>query len=167
MPACILDSTVLDELGSPEWRRALLEAGYDLVVPTVVLAERDTGRPQDHQLRTALQATRRPTLDEARAHAAGELRGKVAPTRRRAPSAVDAVVVAVADDAAQRDAVLVLTSDVADFEALRTDRTVVEHPSRRMHTGDSPSWLQLARPRSACLSLSDGNAPSLRRRYSR
>jgi predicted nucleic acid-binding protein len=120
MPACVLDSTALDELGSPEWRRALLEAGYDLVVPTVVLAERFTGRPQDQRLRTALRATRRPELDEARAHAAGELRDKLAPTRRRAPSAVDAVVVAVADHAARRDGVLVLTSDVTDFEALRT-----------------------------------------------
>ena len=119
MPACILDSTALDELGSPEWRRALLEAGYDLVVPTVVLAERYTGRPQDHQLRSALRATQRPPLDEARAHAAGELRDKVAPTRRRTPSAVDAVVVAVADEVARRDAVLVLTSEVADFDALR------------------------------------------------
>jgi hypothetical protein len=120
VPACILDSTALDELGTPEWRRALLEAGYDLVVPTVVLAERHTGRPQDHQLRTALRATRRTPLDEARAYAAGALRHKVAPTRRRAPSAVDAVVVAVADHVARRDDVLVLTSDVADFEALRT-----------------------------------------------
>jgi len=119
MPACILDSTALDELGSPEWRRALLEAGYDLVVPTVVLAERYTDRPQDHELRMALRATQRPPLDEARAHAAGELRDKVAPTRRRAPSAVDAVVVAVADHAARRGPVLVLTSDAADFEALR------------------------------------------------
>ena len=118
MPACILDSTALDELGTPEWRRALLEAGYELVVPTVVLAERHTG-PQDHQVRTALRATRRTPLDEARAYAAGALRHKVAPSRRRAPSAVDAVVVAVADHVARRDDVLVLTSDVADFEALR------------------------------------------------
>lgn len=127
MPTCILDSTALDQLGSPEWRRALLEAGYDLVVPTAVLAERYTGRPQDHQLRTALRATRRPALDEARAHAAGELRDKVAPARRRVPSAVDAVVVAVADHRAQRDAVLVLTSDVADFEALRTQAVNGRH----------------------------------------
>lgn len=119
MPACILDSTALDQLGSPEWRRALLEAGYDLVVPTAVLAERYTGRPHDHPLRTALRAAKRPPLDEPSAHAAGELRDRVAPARRRAPSAVDAVVVAVADHAAQRDTVLVLTSDVADFEALR------------------------------------------------
>lgn len=119
MPACILDSTALDELGTPEWRRALLEAGYDLVVPTVVLAERHTGQPQDHQLRTALRATRRTPLDETLAYAAGALRHKVVPIRRRAPSAVDAVVVAVADHVARRDDVLVLTSDVADHDALR------------------------------------------------
>lgn len=119
MPTCILDSTALDELGSPEWRLALLEAGYDLVVPTVVLAERWTGRPQDHQLRAGLRAATRPPLDEVRAHAAGELRHKVPPARRRAPSAVDAVVVAVADLQARRDDVLILTTDLADFEALR------------------------------------------------
>lgn len=119
MPACVLDSIALDELSSPEWRLALLEAGYDLVVPTVVLAERWTGRPQDHQLRAALRASRRPSLDEPSAHAAGRLRDKVVPTRRRAPSAVDAVVVAVADHVARRDRVLVLTADLADFEALR------------------------------------------------
>jgi len=118
MPACIFDSTALDELGSPEWRLALLEAGYDLVVPTAVLAEKWTGRPH-HELRSGLRAARRPPLDEARAHAAGELRDKVAPTRRRAPSAVDAVVVAVADHEARRDCVLVLTADLTDFEALR------------------------------------------------
>ncbi|HET7488456.1 MAG TPA: hypothetical protein VFJ85_11050 [Acidimicrobiales bacterium] len=119
MPVCILDSTALDELSAPEWRRALLDAGFDLVVPTVVLAERSTGRAQDQQLRAALRATRRPPLDEAGAHAAGALRHAVVPTRRRAPSAVDAVVVAAADELARRDDVLVLTSDVADFEALR------------------------------------------------
>ena len=123
MPSCIFDSTALDELGSPEWRLAFLEAGYDLVVPTVVLAERWTGRPRDHQLRAGLRATRRPPLDEPGAHAAGDLRGKVAPTRRRAPSAVDAVVVAVADDHARRDRVLILTADVSDFEALRAHTT--------------------------------------------
>jgi hypothetical protein len=123
MPVCVLDSTALDELGSPEWRRALLEAGYELVVPTAVLAERWTGRPQDHQLRLGLRSTRRLTLDEGRANAAGELRAKVVPTRRRAPSAVDAVVVAVADHEARRDRVLVLTADVADFEALRAHTT--------------------------------------------
>ncbi len=120
MPVCVLDSTALDELGSPEWRLALLESGYDLVVPTAVLAERWTGRPKDHQLRVGLRSTRRLPLDEARAHAAGELRDKVGPTRRRAPSAVDAVVVAVADHEARRGRVLVLTADLADFEALRT-----------------------------------------------
>lgn len=123
MPVCVLDSTALDELGSPEWRRALLEAGYDLVVPTAVLAERWTGRPQDHQLRLSLRSTRRLALDEGRANAAGELRAKVVPARRRAPSAVDAVVVAVADHEARRDRVLVLTADVADFEALRAHTT--------------------------------------------
>lgn len=120
MPVCVLDSTALDELGSPEWRLALLESGYDLVVPTAVLAERWTGRPKDHQLRVGLRSTRRLPLDEARANAAGELRDKVGPTRRRAPSAVDAVVVAVADHEARRGRVLVLTADLADFEALRT-----------------------------------------------
>lgn len=123
MPVCVLDSTALDELGSPEWRLALLEAGYDLIVPTAVLAERWTGRPQDHQLRTALRSTRRLPLDEPRANAAGELRDKVAPSRRRTPSAVDAVVVAVADHEARRDRVLVLTADLADFEALRAHTT--------------------------------------------
>ena len=119
MPVCVLDSTALDELGSPEWRLALLESGYDLVVPTVVLAERWTGRARDHRLQVGLRSTRRLPLDEARANAAGELRDKVSPTRRRAPSAVDAVVVAVADHEARRDRVLVLTADLADFEALR------------------------------------------------
>lgn len=123
MPVCVLDSTALDELGSPEWRRALLEAGYDLVVPTAVLAERWAGRPHDHQLRMALRSTRRPPLDEARANAAGELRDRVVPTRRRTPSAVDAVVVAVADHEARRGRVLVLTGDAADFEALRAHTT--------------------------------------------
>jgi hypothetical protein len=123
MPVCVLDSTALDELGSPEWRRALLEAGYDLVVPTAVLAERWTGRPQDDQLRLGLRSTRRLALDEGRANAAGELRAMVVPARRRAPSAVDAVVVAVADHEARRHRVLVLTADVADFEALRAHTT--------------------------------------------
>ena len=112
MPVCVLDSTALDELGSPEWRRALLEAGYDLVVPTAVLAERWTDRPGDHQLRLGLRSTRRLALDEGRRTPQMNLRAKVVPARRRAPSAVDAVVVAVADHEARRDRVLVLTADV-------------------------------------------------------
>jgi hypothetical protein len=128
----VLDSLAIDVLGSPEWRKALFEAGYEvLVVPTAVLVERHVDPRADHPIHTALRRTTRRPLDEAAARRAGALRAAALAVPRakkpRGPSAVDAVVVQSAEAAAANDRVLVLTGDKADIDALMTN---AEHRER-------------------------------------
>lgn len=101
--------------------RALRARADDIVLPTAVLAEGVlTGHPgRDHHVRRLLGLVSFDDIGEAVGHAAGRLR--TAATRADAdppPSGVDAMVVAVADQRASTDDVLVVTSDSDDIEAL-------------------------------------------------
>jgi predicted nucleic acid-binding protein len=87
---------------------------WPAIVPSVVLTEALTGdhRRDYHENRLLRTCDVRP-VDEVLARAAGRLRAKT--TSRRAPSAVDAIVVAIADDAG---GATVLSSDAGDLRTL-------------------------------------------------
>jgi predicted nucleic acid-binding protein len=129
-PVVVLDSGVIDQAATDqEFRgvlRNLLDAGWVPVIPTVVLAEVITGRPQDA---TVNQVVRRlDTLDTTgpTARRAGHLRFAVERSgARRLPSGIDAIVAAHAADAG---AGVVFTSDPTDLRRLLADhpRVTVE-----------------------------------------
>lgn len=112
----VLDSGGLSRL-SERTRHAVALIGalrdeglWPPVVPTVVLAESTSGRPRSDAASNRFLKTcdLEPTIAEAVARRAGVLRAKA-----KRGSAVDAVVVALAEPGAT-----VLTSDRADLEAL-------------------------------------------------
>ncbi len=112
----VLDSNGLTMLAS---NRARLEelrrrGEWPAVLPSVVLVEALTGDPQRdyHENRVLKTCDIRP-VDELLARGAGSLRSRVG--LRRVPSAVDAVVVALADLVG---GATVLSSDVGDLQAL-------------------------------------------------
>lgn len=92
---------------------------WPAVVPSVVLTEALTGdHRRDHQENRLLRACDVRPVDELAARAAGTLRSETG--GRRIPSAVDAIVVAVADNVGGGT---VLTSDPADLRALASHTT--------------------------------------------
>ena len=111
--------------------RLLRERADDLVVPAAVLAESVlTGRAgHDYHVRRLLDVVDIADVDASTGHAAGALRRAAMAARMKpAPSGVDAVVVATADDRATRDDVVV-TSDGDDFELLASLATNAAHLS--------------------------------------
>ena len=112
----VLDSPGLTSLAR---NRARLEelrrrGEWPAIVPAVVLAEALTGdHRRDHFENRVLRACDIWIVDELLARSAAQLRASV--RGRRAPSAVDAIVVAVADDVG---GAVVLSSDPADLRAL-------------------------------------------------
>jgi predicted nucleic acid-binding protein len=101
--------------------RVLREQASDIVVPAAVLAEGVmTGRfSYDRRVRQLMGVVRVAEVDESLGYAAGLLRhaaihGGLDP----APSGIDAIVVMEADALAAREQVLMVTTDVGDFEAL-------------------------------------------------
>ncbi|MDQ6616026.1 MAG: PIN domain-containing protein [Actinomycetota bacterium] len=92
---------------------------WPALVPSVVLVEALTGdhRRDFHENRLLSTCDIRP-VDEVLARTAATLRTKV--KARRAPSAVDAIVVALADEAG---GAIVLTSDPGDLRALARHTT--------------------------------------------
>lgn len=120
----VLDSGGLSRLSERTRRAGALIAAlrrqglWPPVVPTVVLAESTAGRSRtDANVNRLLSSCDvDPTVTEAVARRAGELRG-----RARRGSAVDAIVVALAEPGAT-----VLTSDRGDLEALATYADHVE-----------------------------------------
>jgi len=92
---------------------------WPAIVPSVVLVETLTGdhRRDFHENRLLRTCDIRP-VDEELARAAATLRRKS--SARRAPSAADAIVVAVADSAG---GATVLSSDPADLRALARHTT--------------------------------------------
>jgi predicted nucleic acid-binding protein len=91
-------------------------------VPSVVLIEALTGdRRRDYDENRLLRTCDVRPVDEVLARSAARLRAKS--TTRRAPSAVDAIVVAIADDAG---GATVLSSDPGGLRALarNTDNDV-------------------------------------------
>ena len=134
MTTFVLDTAGLDGLTLPQNRarlRALANAfgpEAEVLVPAVVLAEAIGGHEGDARRLHLVRRSEVVVIDELRARRAGVLRGSV--TGRRLPSATDACVIAVAEEAAARDDVVVLTSDPEDLARLteataRTERLVL------------------------------------------
>jgi predicted nucleic acid-binding protein len=101
--------------------RVLRARATDFVVPAAVLAEGALSGRQGHDfhIRRLLELVDVADVDEALGYAAGHLRqGAVHGGVDPAPSAVDAIVVAVADVHAGYDDVEIITSDGADIELL-------------------------------------------------
>lgn len=110
--------------------RALRAQVSDLVVPAAVLAEGlFTGHPgHDFHLGRLLSLVDVAPLDRPLGLEAGRLRQRaLAAQADPPPSAVDAVVVAVADAMAARDDVVIVTSDADDLELLGS---LAEHAHR-------------------------------------
>lgn len=129
MTTVVLDADGVTSLADPANRhryRALLNATHGVpVVPSAVLAETATGTHRDANLNRFLKGVTVTAIDKTIGLEAGRLRAHVlagvapgARARRRSPSGIDALVVAVADKAAGRDEVVVLTSDPRDLLAL-------------------------------------------------
>jgi hypothetical protein len=112
----VLDSHGLTRLAN---NRARLEelrrrGEWPAIAPSVILTEALTGdHRRDYLENRLLRACEIKLVDELLARSAARLRA--AARTRRTPSAVDAIVVAVADDAG---GAVVLSSDPADLRAL-------------------------------------------------
>jgi len=126
----VLDSTGLDWLSRLEAVRVTRSAPdrhrrRPPIVPTVVLAETYVA-PKDHHLAQGLKHAEIYDLDRTLATEAARLRHLTGPTKKgRTPSAVDAVVMAVADRLALHAEVQIITADLHDLNALR--RHTVHH----------------------------------------
>jgi predicted nucleic acid-binding protein len=97
---------------------------WPAIVPSVILTEALTGdHRRDHLENRLLRACEIRPVDELLARSAARLRAVV--RVRRAPSAVDAIVVAVADEAG---GAVVISSDPGDLRAL------AQHTSNRVTT---------------------------------
>ena len=113
----VLDSHGLTGLAADRARLEELRrrGEWPAIVPAVVLTEALTGdHRRDHRENRFLRACDIWPVDELVARAAAVLRSQVAATRR-APTAVDAIVVAAADEAG---GATVLSSDPGDLRAL-------------------------------------------------
>jgi predicted nucleic acid-binding protein len=126
----VLDSGAISRIASGDavaravWRK-LTEMGWPTAIPAVTLAEATTGRAH-RDARTNLlirQVGGTVPCDDLMARQAGALRFTVS-RAARAPSGIDAIVAAVAQD---RQPSMVLTTDPADMTALlsRTGRVAV------------------------------------------
>jgi predicted nucleic acid-binding protein len=117
----VLDSHGLTTLAA---KRARLEelrrrGEWPAIVPCVVLAEALTGdHRRDYHENRLLQACDIRPVDELLARVAATLRGRV--DAKRPPSAVDAIVVAVADDVG---GATILSSDPGDLRVLARHTT--------------------------------------------
>ena len=116
----VLDAGVLDRVTtSAEFRgvvRELLHAGWDIVVPTVVLAEALTGNRTDAPANATIARTGTHVTTEHVARRAGQLRSTALRAGgRRHPSGIDAIVAAHALDANKS---VIFTTDVQDMRLL-------------------------------------------------
>lgn len=117
----VFDTGALDKVADGDefiralWRR-FVDAGWASLVPSVVLAETVTGRPQDARIDRVIASIGRPANpDEAIARRAGALRFRA---RSVTPSGIDALVAA---HAATSTPSVVLTGDPDDLSALLID----------------------------------------------
>ena len=131
-PAVVFDSGVIDEAATNgEFRsvlRELLENGWSPVVPTVVLSEAITGRPDDAPANQVIRRLDSVDTSQATARRAGHLRFSVQRTGvRRMPTGIDAIVAAHAVDAGRA---VVFTTDTTDLRRLLVEypRIAVEKP---------------------------------------
>ncbi len=112
----VLDSDGVTTLAGDRARLAELRrrGEWPAIVPSVVLTEALTGdHRRDYDENRLLRTCDIRPVDELLARSAARLRAKTA--TRRAPSAVDAIVVATADDVG---GATVLSSDPGDLRAL-------------------------------------------------
>jgi predicted nucleic acid-binding protein len=113
-----------DALARSMWRQ-LTERGWLTTIPAVTLAEVATGRGHRDVAtdRLVRQVGGTVPCDDRMARQAGALRSN-ASKGKQAPSAIDAIVAAVAED---RQPSIVLTTDPADMAALlaRAERAAV------------------------------------------
>ena len=131
-PAVVFDSGVIDQAatnGEFRWvLRELLENGWSPVIPTVVLAEAITGRPDDAPANQVIRRLESVDTTQATARRAGHLRFSVQRTGvRRIPSGIDAIVAAHAVDVGRA---VVFTTDTTDLRRLLVDypQIAVEKP---------------------------------------
>lgn len=123
----VLDSHGLTMLAQSRARLEELRrrGEWPAIVPSVVLTEATTGdhRRDFHENRLLTTCEIKP-VDEKLARSAASLRAKV--NARRAPSAVDAIVVALAD---ALGGATVITSDAGDL------RTLARHTTNTVRIG--------------------------------
>jgi predicted nucleic acid-binding protein len=131
-PAVVFDSGVIDQAatnGEFRWvLRELLENGWSPVIPTVVLAEAITGRPDDAPANQVIRRLETVDTTQATARRAGHLRFSVLRTGvGRIPSGIDAIVAAHAVDVGRA---VVFTTDTTDLRRLLVDypQIAVEKP---------------------------------------
>jgi predicted nucleic acid-binding protein len=131
-PAVVFDSGVIDQAatnGEFRWvLRELLENGWSPVIPTVVLSEAITGRPDDAPANHVIRRLNTVDTTQATARRAGHLRFSVQRTGvRRIPSGIDAIVAAHAVDVGRA---VVFTTDTSDLRRLLVEypRIAVEKP---------------------------------------
>jgi predicted nucleic acid-binding protein len=125
----VLDAGAIDQATSnKEFRwvlRDLVAGGWTPLVPTVVLAETITGRPEDAPANQTINRLGTVDTDEATARRAGIMRFAAASSGlRRPPGGIDAMVAA---HAAAAGAGVVFTTDLADLR-----RLLVDHASIRV-----------------------------------
>src|SRR6202022_3949835 len=114
----VLDAHGVTALADPAERarlRALADRVADVVIPAAVLAEFVTGTPTDHHVNRLIDAARIAAIPKDIGLVAGRLRTTALRTTKRKPSAIDALVVAVAHDVATADSAVIVTSDPADI----------------------------------------------------
>ncbi len=123
----VLDSGALERVESTKILRGtlrrLVEAGADVVIPTVVLAEAVTGRATDAVVNRVLASFGTVATPEPIARRAGALRHRLPRARRAKTSAVDAIVAAHAVLGAA--STVIFTTDVDDLTALVTTQSHV------------------------------------------
>jgi predicted nucleic acid-binding protein len=105
--------------------QSLLSRGWDVVVPTVVLAETVTGRAADAMVNRTVNELGTEDTNRATARFAGALRHRSGRPKRRAPSGIDAIVAAHA--VLREGRAIIFTSDPKDLQAL-----TAAHPSVRV-----------------------------------
>jgi predicted nucleic acid-binding protein len=131
-PVVVLDSGVIDQATTNrEFRwvlRELLENGWEPVIPTVVLSEAITGRPEDAPTNQVIRRLDTVDTTQSTARRAGHLRfGVQRIGARGVPSGIDAIVAAHAVDVGLG---VVFTTDTGDLRRLLADypRIAVEKP---------------------------------------
>ena len=131
-PTIVLDSGVIEQATTnAEFRwllRDLIENGWVPIIPTVVLAEAITGRPEDAPVNQAVNRLDTVDTNQATARRAGHLRFIVQRSgHQRIPSGIDAMVAA---HAAEAETCVVFTTDPTDLRRLLTDfpRITIEKP---------------------------------------
>jgi predicted nucleic acid-binding protein len=128
----VFDSGVIDRAATnAEFRwvlHELLESGWLPVIPTVVLSEAITGRPDDAPANQVIRRIDTVDTSQPTARRAGHLRFSVQRTGvRRLSSGIDAIVAAHAVDAGTA---VVFTTATTDLRRLLVDhpRIAVERP---------------------------------------